>query len=96
MFKVMEKVAAGKRSALSLDSMYQVQHQLLPGTQQLYFTSNHDENSWNHADFGTFTLTPRFARSFARQCPAPFTDFSRQEEPTLRALEVLRPGPDPL
>ena len=98
MFKVMEKVAAGKRSALSLDSMYQVQHQFyLPGTQQLYFTSNHDENSWNHADFGTFPGDAHapfaiFTQTMPDAIPL---IYSGQEEPTLRALKFFDQDPIP-
>ncbi len=53
-FHVTVDVAAGKRSALALDT---VLHELdttyaTPGL-FLHFTSNHDENSWNKADYGT-------------------------------------------
>jgi len=50
----MVDIAAGKKNAQSLDSIMSVtnknfpQHALL-----LYFTSNHDENSWNKADYAT-------------------------------------------
>ena len=55
MFKMMEKVAKGTRPAYALDSVKAESDALYPGnTLQLYFTSNHDENSWNKADFGNF------------------------------------------
>ncbi|HSK13031.1 MAG TPA: alpha-amylase family glycosyl hydrolase, partial [Phnomibacter sp.] len=55
MFKMMEKIAKGERPAFGIDSIKAESDSLyLPNTIQLYFTSNHDENSWNHADHGTF------------------------------------------
>jgi glycosidase len=53
-FATMVKIAKGKRTATSLDSVITkndtafVQNKI-----RMYFTSNHDENSWNQADFGT-------------------------------------------
>ena len=47
-------VAKGKRSANSLDSVLHESDTMFksPGL-FLHFTSNHDENSWNKADYGT-------------------------------------------
>lgn len=89
MFQAMKKIAAGERSALSLDSVLVLQDSTFPpGAIRLYFTSNHDENSWNKSDFGTFPG--------ARHAPfAVFTQTMRgslpltyggQEEPVLRAI----------
>ncbi|MFX8840777.1 hypothetical protein ABTM78_20700, partial [Acinetobacter baumannii] len=50
-FHVMVDIAAGKKNALALDT---VQHYIdttfTKNASLLYFTSNHDENSWNKAD----------------------------------------------
>lgn len=54
-FHKMVDVAAGRRPALALDSVLQEADTTFkdPGALYLHFTSNHDENSWNKADYGT-------------------------------------------
>src|SRR5580704_15467445 len=55
MFKMMEGVAKEDRPAIGLDSILHEEESMYPAnTIEMYFTSNHDENSWNRADFGTF------------------------------------------
>lgn len=55
MFAKMKQVAAGITPAFALDSVLAKQDQTFPkGAIKLYFTSNHDENSWNKSDYGTF------------------------------------------
>ena len=55
MFQTMIKVASGKSTALSIDSTMAFRGAMYPtGTIQMYFTSNHDENSWNQSDYGKF------------------------------------------
>jgi alpha-amylase len=96
MFKMMEKVAKGKRPAFALDSIVRENKTRYPAsTIQMYFTSNHDENSWNQADFG----------SFPQEVHAPFAVFTQtmehsvplvysgQEEPVLRALQFFDKDP---
>jgi glycosidase len=47
-------IAAGRKNALSLDSIMNVSNKTFPAhALLLYFTSNHDENSWNKADYAT-------------------------------------------
>ncbi|KAK6020085.1 alpha amylase, catalytic domain protein, partial [Ostertagia ostertagi] len=54
MFHMMVKVAKGERPAFGLDSIKARYDTLYPKNGLLlYFTSNHDENSWNKADYGT-------------------------------------------
>jgi glycosidase len=53
-FHMMVKIAKGERPAFALDSIrnkYDTTY--FPQSLALYFTSNHDENSWNKADYGT-------------------------------------------
>lgn len=89
MFHMMEKVAKGDRPAFALDSIKnQIDTAYPSNTLQMYFTSNHDENSWNKADYG----------SFPGAVHAPFAVFTQtmvhgvpliyggQEEPVLRAI----------
>jgi hypothetical protein len=57
----------------------------------LYFTSNHDENSWNSADFGTFPGAEHapftvFTQTMADAVPLVY---SGQEEPVLRAIRFF-------
>jgi alpha-amylase len=53
-FAVMKRIAAGAATVSSLDSIVSRHDSAFPATAlRLYFTSNHDENSWNKADYGT-------------------------------------------
>lgn len=96
MFKMLEKVAKGKRTAIGIDSIKAVQDGLYPkNTIQMYFTSNHDENSWNKADYGTFPgpVHAPFAvltQTMANSVPL---IYSGQEEPVLRPLKFFDKDP---
>ncbi|MEQ1624851.1 MAG: alpha-amylase family glycosyl hydrolase, partial [Sediminibacterium sp.] len=53
-FSMMKLIASGKRNALALDSVINKTDTSFPkNAMRLYFTSNHDENSWNKADYAT-------------------------------------------
>ncbi len=96
MFHMMEKVAKGERPAFALDSIKNEIYTIYPAnTLQLYFTSNHDENSWNKADYGTFPGAVHapfavFTQTMARGVPL---IYSGQEEPVLRAIEFFEKDP---
>jgi alpha-amylase len=96
MFHMMKKVAKGERTPMVLDSIKAVNDTLYaPGTIQLYFTSNHDENSWNKSDFETFPGASHapfavFTQTMANSVPL---IYSGQEEPVLRALEFFEKDP---
>jgi glycosidase len=96
MFKMMEKVAKGERPAFGLDSIQQENEKLYPAnTIQMYFTSNHDENSWNNADYGTFPGPVHapfavFTQTMANSVPL---IYGGQEEPVLRALKFFDKDP---
>ena len=96
MFKMMEKVAKEKRPAFAIDSILTENKTRYPKkTIQMYFTSNHDENSWNHADFGTFPKeihAPFAVLSQTLGNSVPLI-YSGQEEPVLRALEFFEKDP---
>jgi glycosidase len=89
MFHAMIKVAAGQRNALSLDSVMNRYDTTFPADAALmYFTSNHDENSWNKSDFGTFPGLKHdafavFTQTMKQSIPL---IYSGQEEPVLRAI----------
>ncbi len=53
-FDMMKRIARGERKATALDSII-LKHDTVfaKNSIRMYFTSNHDENSWNKADFAT-------------------------------------------
>jgi hypothetical protein len=61
----------------------------------MYFTSNHDENSWNNADYGTFPCPVHghfavFTQTMANGVPL---IYGGQEEPVLRGLKFFDKDP---
>lgn len=92
MFQTMKRVAAGERNALSIDSVLMRQDSSFPANAtRLYFTSNHDENSWNKSDFGTFPGSKHAAFAVLTQTlkgSLPLI-YSGQEEPVLRAISFF-------
>jgi alpha-amylase len=89
MFQMQKKVAAGERNALALDSVINhYDNTFSDSAALLYFTSNHDENSWNKSDFGTFPGQKHdafavFTQTMKSSIPLVY---SGQEEPVLRAI----------
>lgn len=91
-FSMMKKIAKGERPAYALDSVINKEDTLFPKNALLmYFTSNHDENSWNKADYGTMpgdshapfaVLTQTIGKS------VPLI-YSGQEEPFLDSLSFF-------
>jgi len=96
MFHMMEKISAGERPAFALDSVRIKYDSVYPSyAQMLYFTSNHDENSWNRADYGTFAGAKHapfavFTQTMHKSIPL---IYSGQEEPVLRKLEFFEKDP---
>ncbi len=96
MFHKMVDVAAGKSPAFALDSVKQKYDTTFPSSAiPLYFTSNHDENSWNKSDYGTFPgpvhgVFAVFTQTMAGSVPL---IYSGQEEPLLRKLEFFEKDP---
>ncbi|HJS56155.1 MAG TPA: alpha-amylase family glycosyl hydrolase, partial [Chitinophagaceae bacterium] len=89
MFHKMVQVAAGQRPAFALDSVKNKYDTIYPKEAiPIYFTSNHDENSWNKSDYGTFPGAVHapfavFTQTMAGSIPLVY---SGQEEPVLEAL----------
>jgi len=96
MFKIMEKIAKGEKPATGLDSINKENETRYPkNTIQMYFTSNHDENSWNRADYGSFPGNVHapfsvFTQTMKNSVPL---IYSGQEEPVLRALKFFDKDP---
>ena len=96
MFKMMEKVARGDRPASALDSIKAENDYMYPQqTIQMYFTSNHDENSWNRADYGSYPgkVHAPFAVYTQTMVSGVPLIYSGQEEPVLRPLKFFDKDP---
>jgi len=92
MFHMMVKIAKGERPAFALDSIKNRFDTLYPSNAlELYFTSNHDENSWNKADYQTMP-GPKHA-PFAVFTQTTYHSipliYSGQEEPFLDSLSFF-------
>jgi alpha-amylase len=91
-FDMMKKVASGKRPAFALDSVVAKIDSTFPkNALQMFFTSNHDENSWNKADYGTMPGASHapfavFTQTTGRSVPL---IYSGQEEPFLDSLSFF-------
>jgi alpha-amylase len=92
LFQTMKKIASGDANALLLDTVLMRQAATFPaGAIRLCFTSNHDENSWNKSDYGTFPGERHapfavLTQTFANALPL---IYSGQEEPVLRKIEFF-------
>ena len=96
MFHMMEKIAKGDRPAFALDSVQKLNAMIYPSnTIQMYFTSNHDENSWNKADYGSFPgkVHAPFAVFTQTMVSGVPLIYSGQEEPVLRPLQFFEKDP---
>jgi len=89
---MMKLVAAGKRPASAIDSvLHKTDTSFPPNALRLYFTSNHDENSWNKADFATMPGASHapfavLTQTIKRALPL---IYSSQEEPLLRSISFF-------
>lgn len=96
MFHKMNQIAAGKLPAHALDSVLLHNDTAFPAkAMYMYFTSNHDENSWNNADYGTMpgaVHAPFAVFSQTAKASVPLI-YSGQEEPVLRAIQFFEKDP---
>lgn len=96
MFHKMVQVAKGERPAFALDSVKNYYDTLYPkNALELYFTSNHDENSWNKADYAT--MPGRVHAPFAVFTQTMYHSipliYSGQEEPVLDSISFFYKDP---
>ena len=95
-FHTLNDIAAGRKTVLSLDTVLnKIDAEFMKGAQRLYFTSNHDENSWNKADYATMPGAIHapfavFTQTYNRTMPL---IYSGQEEPVLRAIAFFEKDP---
>lgn len=91
-FNMIKLIAAGKRKASDFDSVIIKTDTLFPANAlRMFFTSNHDENSWNKADFETTPGASHapfavLTQTMKRSVPL---IYSGQEEPILRAVKFF-------
>ena len=91
-FSMMKLIASGKRKAAAMDSVFNFTDSALQkNALRLFFTSNHDENSWNKADFATMPGASHapfavLTQTMKRSIPLVY---SGQEEPVLRAISFF-------
>jgi len=89
-------IAAGKKTPLYLDTVNALIDSTFPSDALLmYFTSNHDENSWNKAHYGTMpgAIHAPFAvlsQTMKRSVPM---IYSGQEEPVLDSIRFFYKDP---
>jgi alpha-amylase len=91
-FHMMIKIAQGQRPAFALDSVKsKYDTSFFPRSLAMYFTSNHDENSWNKADYGTMpgaSHAPFAVYTQTTDHSIPLV-YSGQEEPFLDSVSFF-------
>lgn len=91
-FNTMKLIAMGLRPASSLDTVLALGDWTYPDNAiKMYFTSNHDENSWNKADYGTMpgsTHAPFAVLTQTIEKSVPLI-YSGQEEPFLDSISFF-------
>ncbi|QEC67438.1 alpha-amylase [Panacibacter ginsenosidivorans] len=91
-FNMMKLIAKGERPAFALDSVVNHVDSAFPKNGLLlYFTSNHDENSWNKADYKTMPGASHapfavLTQTMKRSVPL---IYSGQEEPFLDSISFF-------
>lgn len=91
-FNVMKLIAKGQRPAFAIDSvLWKVDSTYPKNAIRMYFTSNHDENSWNKADWQTMPGASHapfavLTQTIERSVPL---IYSGQEEPFLDSLRFF-------
>jgi len=91
-FTIMKLIAKGERPAYALDSVLWKADSTYPNNAiRMYFTSNHDENSWNKADYQTMPGASHapfavLTQTIERSVPL---IYSGQEEPFLDSISFF-------
>ena len=89
---VMKEIVKGKLKASGLDSIFnKIDNDFQSNALRMYFTSNHDENSWNKSDYGTMpgaTHAPFAVLTQTMKRSVPLI-YSSQEEPYLDSISFF-------
>ncbi|MGZ5189773.1 MAG: alpha-amylase family glycosyl hydrolase [Flavisolibacter sp.] len=92
LFHVTKGIAAGKRPATAIDTiLHEFDTMFSPTATFLHFTSNHDENSWNKADYQTMPGASHAPFAVLTQTvdqSVPLI-YSGQEEPVLDSISFF-------
>ncbi|MFC4232853.1 alpha-amylase family glycosyl hydrolase [Parasediminibacterium paludis] len=95
-FNMMKLIAKGERKAFALDSAIAKTDTSFPkNALRLFFTSNHDENSWNKADYATMpgeSHAPFAVLTQTLPNSVPLI-YSGQEEPKLDSISFFYKNP---
>jgi alpha-amylase len=89
---MMKQIEKGERPAFGIDSVLNKVNSSYPANAlRMYFTSNHDENSWNKADYGTMPGASHapfavLTQTISRSVPL---IYSGQEEPFLDSISFF-------
>jgi glycosidase len=91
-FNVMKEIVKRNLKASSLDSIFsKIDIDFQSNALRLFFTSNHDENSWNKSDYGTMpgaTHAPFAVLTQTMKRSVPLI-YSSQEEPYLDSISFF-------
>ncbi len=95
-FNMMKLIAKGDRKASALDStIHKTDTGFAKNALRLFFTSNHDENSWNKADYATMpgeSHAPFAVLTQTLKNSVPLI-YSGQEEPVLDSISFFYKDP---
>lgn len=95
-FNVMKEIASGQANAIALDNLLMKTDKVIPKNAiRMYFTSNHDENSWNKADYGTMPGAVHAPFAVLTQTVEHSVPeiYSGQEEPVLDSISFFYKNP---
>jgi glycosidase len=86
---VSEKVAKGQASIAQMKDVLYKYAQYPKGARKLYFTSNHDENSWNGTEYEKYLGAAKAFAVFTLTWPGMPLIYSGQELPNVKRLKFF-------
>ena len=90
---VTEEYAQGKDSLNTVREVLHAYTQYPPGATKLFFTSNHDENSWNGTEYEKYGKTARAWAVFTQTWQGIPLIYSGQESPNTKRLQFFDKDP---
>jgi len=91
---IMNKIARGESSAAAIDSYYvKEQKDYSPNDYRMFFTSNHDENSWNGTEYERMKDGAKTFAALTYAMPAMPLIYSGQEAALNRRLKFFEKDP---
>jgi 1,4-alpha-glucan branching enzyme len=90
LYHIMNGIAQGKKKVKDIDAYFQKIDTILPvGAYKMYFTSNHDENSWNGTEFERLGDAAKTFAVFAATVPGIPLIYNGQEVAFNRRLQFF-------